>query len=188
MKTLIFGFFTFLSLCSNPLFAQVADKAENIAPLLIGEKIPSANVLDAQGKSYDLSILLGQKPTVLVFYRGSWCPYCNKQLAGLAEKDQAIIDLGYQIIAISPDKYQELQALGEKNKVNYSLYSDPNANLITEMGIAFGKKEDRFGILPVPTLMIVNTAGEILFEHINPNFRSRIEPELIIAVLKNLKL
>src|ERR1700749_3093626 len=54
-----------------------------IRPLLIGESIPAVVVPDAGGKSYDLNAKIIEKPTILVFYRGGWCPFCNKELAGL---------------------------------------------------------------------------------------------------------
>ena len=63
------------------IFSQVPENAEDISPLLIGETIPNAKVLNSEGKALELNDILSQKPTVLVFYRGGWCPYCNRQLS-----------------------------------------------------------------------------------------------------------
>jgi hypothetical protein len=66
----------------------------------------------------------------------------------------------------------------DKNEIKYSLYSDPKGNLIQKMGLAFKLSEEKIEslgkrtlgevpeLLPVPTLMIVNTEAEILFEYI----------------------
>lgn len=191
-------FVTFFS--TFTLKAQVPNKAEDISPLLIGEKLPNATLKNAEGKTVKLHTLLSEKPTVLVFYRGGWCPYCNLQLSGLATAEEDILRLGYQIIAISPDDYQNLQHTAEKDSIKYTLLSDKDGAFMQEIGIAFktplmvkgyvstkGQKGETSDAIPVPTVMVVGTDSSILFEYINPNYKIRISEELLIAVLKTLK-
>lgn len=178
--------------------AQTPQNPEDVSPLLIGEKLPEAILLNENGESINLNKEIAKQNTVLVFYRGGWCPYCNVQLAGLADSEAEILKLGYQIIAVSPDDYRNLKPSGEKNKTNYKLYADADGSFIKNIGIAFtpstgtisyiskkttGKTTD---VLPVPTVLVLNKKGEILFEYISPNYKQRISPELLLAVLKNL--
>ena len=186
--------------CSTSVSAQVPKNAEDICPLLIGETIPKATLQDSEGKQVELGRLLINKPTVLVFYRGGWCPYCNVQLSGLVKIEKDILDLGYQMIAISPDDYRNLQTTESKESINYTLLSDPDAKFIQQMGIGFktplmlkgfiatkGQKGETSEIMPVPTVMIVNEKGKILFEYLNPNYKERISGEMLLAVLKTIK-
>lgn len=186
--------------CSTSVSAQVPENAEDICPLLIGESIPKATLQDSEGKQVELSKLLGNKPSVLVFYRGGWCPYCSVQLSGLVKIEKEILDLGYQMIAISPDDYRNLQTTESKESINYTLLSDPDAKFIQQMGIGFktplmlkgfiatkGQKGEPSEIMPVPTVMIVNEKGKILFEYLNPNYKERISGEMLLAVLKTIK-
>ncbi|MEP6647087.1 MAG: peroxiredoxin-like family protein [Saprospiraceae bacterium] len=179
--------------------AQIPDKAENISPMLIGEILPSGSLQDSDGKIIDMSSILKSKPSVLVFYRGGWCPYCNLQLSGLVKIEKEILDLGYQIVAISPEDYQNLKTTEEKDSIKYSLYSDKDGKFIQDIGIAFqtptrvkdyittsGQKGKTADVLPVPTVMIVDKGGKILFEYINPNYKERISSDMIMAVLKTL--
>lgn len=107
--------------------------------------------------------------------------------------------MGYQIVAISPDDYQNLRSTEEKDTINYQLYSDQDGKLIQEIGIAFktslmikgyiatkNQKGKTSEVLPVPTVMIVNTKGDILFEYINPNYKQRISGDMLLAVLKTI--
>ena len=173
--------------------------AEDISPILIGEKLPNANFQNAEGKDVQLRTLLEEKPTVLVFYRGGWCPYCNVQLSGLVEIEEDIIELGYQILAISPDDYKNLQSTIENNSTKYKLLSDPNGEFIQEIGIAFktssslkeyiigkGQKGETSSVMPAPTVMIVDKNGVIKFEYINPNYKERISGDMLLSVLKTL--
>lgn len=175
-------------------------KAEDISPLLIGEILPNASLQDADGKTIELETILKLKPTVLVFYRGGWCPYCNMQLSGLGKIEQEILDLGYQIVAISPDDFQNLKNTEEKDSIKYSLFSDKDGKFIQDIGIAFqtptmvkgyiatkGQKGKTSDVIPVPTVLIVDKEGKILFEYINPNYKERLPSEMLLAVLKTLK-
>jgi peroxiredoxin len=188
-----------LIISSATLNAQVPQNAEDISPLLIGEKLPEAMLLDEDGKPINLNEEIAKKKTVLMFYRGGWCPFCNMQLASLAEAESEILKLGYQIIAISPDDYKNLKPSVEKNKANYKLLADPDGSFLKDIGIAFTPSDGTISyivkktvgktteVLPVPTVLVLNTEGEILFEYISPNYKQRISPELLLAVLGNLK-
>ncbi|SHM89221.1 peroxiredoxin-like family protein [Flavobacterium chilense] len=180
---------------------QTPIKAEDISPLLIGETLPKATLQDADGKTIELETILKLKPTVLVFYRGGWCPYCNMQLSGLVKIEQEILDLGFQIVAISPDDFQNLKNTEEKDSIKYSLYSDKDGKFIKDIGIAFetptmvkgyittkGQKGKTSDVIPVPTVMVVDKEGKILFEYINPNYKERLSSEMLLAVLKTIKI
>jgi peroxiredoxin len=186
-------------LSGKPVSAQIPERAEDISPLLIGQEIPDASLTAPDGSSHQVSAVVGEKPTVLLFYRGGWCPYCNVHLSEIQEVEDAIIQLGYQIVGISPDSPENLQQTDEKQKLNYSLFSDADGTFTKGIGIAFkapermsdmlvkssdGKNE---GILPVPSVFVVDTSGKILFEYINPDFRTRMSASLLLAVLKELQ-
>jgi peroxiredoxin len=178
--------------------AQLAEKAEDISPLLIGETVPDAVLKSTDSSDQSFLSILSDKPTVVLFYRGGWCPYCNAHLSDIRDAESEILELGYQIIAISPDSPENLKASDEKNELNYQLYSDANGKLTKAMGIAFKVEERRMkrlfdksgglndGFLPVPSVFITDTNGQIVFEYINPNYKTRMSSKLLVAVLKNL--
>ncbi|NCP84787.1 MAG: AhpC/TSA family protein [Bacteroidetes bacterium] len=179
--------------------AQVAEKAEDINPLLIGESVPEAYLQDKDGKTILLQDVLKLKQTVLIFYRGGWCPYCNLQLSGLIKIEKDVVELGYQIVAISPDDYKNLKSTYEKDSMNYQLFSDSDAKFIKAIGIGFktptmlkvyisskGQKGKTSEVMPVPTVLVLDENGKILFEYINTNYKERISGELLLAVLKTL--
>jgi peroxiredoxin len=198
MKKALFILFAAVSAVANAQ-STVAKTATDIAPLLIGEKIPNSTLKSSDNKAVSLSELVSKKKTVLVFYRGGWCPYCNLHLAALAEAEKHILDLGYQIVAVSPDTPENLKITAEKDKVKYTLLSDSNGALIKEFGIAFEAPENYKSVinvhsngmntnfLPVPSVFVVNTNGDILFEYVSPDFKQRISAELLVSVLKTLK-
>lgn len=198
MKKLLFIFLATLTWAANAQ-NMIAKSAADIAPLLIGEKIPNLTLKSSDNTDVQISDLLKKKKTVLVFYRGGWCPYCNMHLQALAEAEKQVLDLGYQIIAVSPDSAENLKMTAEKDKVKYTLLSDSKGELIKAMGIAFEAAENYKSVinvnsngmntsfLPVPSVFVVNPQSDILFEYVSPDFKHRITTELLVSVLKNLK-
>lgn len=188
-----------LGLGSLSVPAQIVEKAEDISPLLIGETIPDAELKAADASTHKFSSIVGEKPTVLLVYRGGWCPFCNAYLSEIQGVQSEVIKLGYQIVAVCPDSPENLQITDDKDKLAYSLYSDGDGKLIQSLGIAFKAPEKYSGMLdkssgglnegflPVPSVFIVDTSGKILFEYINPDYKTRLSAGLLLAVLKELK-
>ncbi len=190
----LFSFFAF-----STLMAQLPEQAEDISPLLIGETMPDLKLTNTAGQPIAFLDVVKAKPTVVIFYRGGWCPYCNQHLMELGQIEGEIIELGYQIVAISPDAVNEIGKTIDEHQLAYSLLSDADGAFAEAVGIAF-KAPDRYenrlfkvsdgkneGFLPVPSVFILNTEGEIQFEYIDPNYKNRMSGELLIAVLKTMK-
>lgn len=182
------------------MIAGVPLKAEDVSPLLAGEQIPLLQLRRSSGETFDLNKSVAETPTILVFYRGGWCPYCSKQLSGLQEIEKDLTQMGYQLIAISTDSPENLSKTMDKQKLSYTLLSDADLNAARRFGIAFKgpKNYDRFlpetsggkntdKLLPVPSVFILNKKGNILFEYINPNITQRLSAPLLKAAAAALR-
>ena len=198
MKNLIYIILLFLGLIVNAQ-TNLPKSPTEISPLLIGEKIPSVTLQNIDGKNIKFNDITKSKKTILVVYRGGWCPYCNLHLSALGEAEEKLIEMGYQIIAVSPDSPEALRETITKDKLNYTLLSDGKGDFTKALGIAYsipnglkknvktilhGVKND---FLPVPSLFIINEKSEIEFEYISPDYKTRISNELLLAVATVLK-
>lgn len=192
--------FALLLLVNTSLLAQLPENPEDVSPLLVGETMPDVQVTTLDGQSVNFLELVKAKPTVVIFYRGGWCPYCNRHLAEVGQAEADIIAAGYQILAISPDDAEHLKGTADKNDLKYQLLSDSNGALTKAAGLAFQAPErygkmlgehsgggNSEGFLPVPAVLVLNTKGEILFEYINPNYKVRMSGELLKAVLQHIE-
>jgi peroxiredoxin len=197
---LLFAVFICSSIRLNAQMSTgIPEKPEDISPLLIGENIPEINLSDATGKNFDLNSAIARQPTILIFYRGGWCPYCNKQLSGIQEIEPELKKMGYQIIAISTDSPDNLKASTAKNKMEYTLLSDADLNVSKQFGLAYkapaaydkllptssgGKNLDK--LLPVPSVFFISKKGNIRFEYINVDFKQRISSDLLKSVAQTI--
>lgn len=79
-----FSVLTFVLLISTFSTAQdYAMSAEEVNPVLISSTIPDVSVKNTDGENLNLRDIVKDQPTIFVFYRGGWCPYCNSHLADL---------------------------------------------------------------------------------------------------------
>lgn len=166
--------------------------------MLIGETFPDQTLTDLEGNQVSILTLAKEKPIIVIFYRGGWCPYCNTHLSELGKNEAAILDLGYQIIAISPDAAKKLQETADKDELKYRLLSDGTGDFAKAVGIAFKAPEkygkmlreasdgENAGYLPVPSVFVLDKDGKITFEYINPDYKKRLSGELLLTVLKTL--
>ena len=129
MKTLFLGI---LLLSTSLLYGQTMF---DICPLKVGTEIPSALIKDKANKELDLKNIVGEKPTVIIFYRGAWCGYCTKHLAELNAAKAAIEKQGYQIFGVTMDKPSKLKESNKKANSEITVYSDAKANAIKAFGL-----------------------------------------------------
>jgi peroxiredoxin len=207
MKFLKIGLTSFVLILTLQAHAldrtQIADTAENVTPLLIGQTAPNSTIQTVDGDPVSLKALTMQKPTVLIFYRGGWCPYCNRQLAGLKDIEGQLDELGYQILAISPETPAQLQQQKLQTKFSVTLLADPDLEAISGFGIGFyvpdaqrttykskwdinltSDKTSGTAVLPAPAVFILDTKGKVLFSYVNPDIKTRISPELLYQAAK----
>jgi peroxiredoxin len=116
---------------------QVASSAKEAKPIEVGTAAPDAGLRGLDGNDVTLHAIVAGKPTVLIFYRGSWCPYCNLHLSDLVTVEEELRSLGYQIVATSPDRPEELNKMTAADHLNYRLFSDPQAEAMKKFGVAY---------------------------------------------------
>jgi peroxiredoxin len=167
-----------------------------------GTVMPDGDLLDTHGQPTNLEAARGGRPAVVVFYRGEWCPYCNLTLR--AYQHQLVPELnarGVALIAVSPQKPDGALSAQEKNELSFTVLSDPGNQLGTRLGIlsaqgddmrtaratlgvnVAGTNADGTDLLPMPTVVIVDTAGTIRWIDVHPNYTTRTEPAEILAAL-----
>jgi peroxiredoxin len=184
--------------------AAIAPSAAEAKPLSVGATAPAVTVKTADGTAFDLGAALSEKPTILIFYRGGWCPFCNRELGELAEFEPKFAALGYQIIAISTDAPSGLAPTAEKNHIAYRLLSDRDMVAASAYQVAFRvdaatqKKYAGYKIalapipgepdavwLPVPTAYVIGRDRVIRFAYSNPDFKVRVPAAELLAAAQS---
>ncbi|MEM7708633.1 MAG: peroxiredoxin-like family protein [Pseudomonadota bacterium] len=186
--------------------AQVPTDAADVKPLLPGLTAPAFSATTASGDTFTLDPADMERPAVLIFYRGGWCPFCNLYWSKLREIEEEMAAMNQDVVFISPDRPELLaEALAdEQDQPSYLLASDGDSKIAEAFGIAFRVDDETYkrmkqyeydleeisGFkhrqLPAPAVFIVDTDGIIKFSYVNPDYKVRLHPDVLLAAASNL--
>ena len=169
--------------------------------LFIGSKAPDFKAKDQYGQVIRLKDVLKKGKVVLVFYRGQWCPYCNKELKRLEDSLQLIKDKGATLIAVSPEKPESVTKTVEKTSATYSILFDDGLKIMKAYDVAFELSENvltrykNAGLdveanngtngkyLPVPAVYIIDKESMVIYRFFEPDYKKRASVKEILANL-----
>lgn len=155
-----------------------------------GQSLPEFELLDIAGESVSSSTLT-DRPVIWMFYRGNWCPLCMAQIKEIAGQYQQLQDMGVRVALVSPQPHKFTVGLASKFDVAFDFLTDEQNKAARTLGIAhpdglpMGMQVLGYDSETVlPTVIITDTGGRILWAHETDNYRIRPEPELFLAVLR----
>ncbi len=169
--------------------------------LKVGEKAPDFTALDQNGKTISLKEVLKNGEAVIIFYRGQWCPYCNKQLKNLNDSLSFLTEKNVTILSITPETIENVQKTIAKTKASFSILADKGLAIMNSYKVTFAVDENtitkykKYGIdfekanaenganLPVPATYIVGKDGRIKYAFFNPDYSKRASVKDIIENL-----
>jgi peroxiredoxin len=187
-----FSFFMFLA-------AMAQDKPEG---LFINSKAPDFKGKDQDGNDVSLKELRKKGNVVVFFYRGNWCPYCNRYLKKLQDSLELIKGKHAQIVAITPEGDEGIDSTVAKTGATFPIIYDKDMKIANGYKVAF-KVDDRTlgryknaGIdllknnnqvkdayLPVPAVYIVNSEGTVTFRYFDEDYRKRLSVKDLLQAL-----
>ena len=166
--------------------------------LKAGDAMPNVTLTDTAGDPVNLPRYTHGRHSLIIFYRGSWSPYCKQHLKDIKTIEGPLLGLGYRVIAISPDKPETMLETIQELKPGYVLLSDSSMTAAKGFGIALTVAADRLKIykdhgvdlqkvsgyshneLPKPAIFLVSPGGIIRYSYSNDDFKVRIKPDELL--------
>ena len=183
--------------------SQTEKSVKDVYGLSVGETAPKFYAMDADSNQFSLEEALKKDPVVLIFYRGFWCPVCNKHLGSIQDSLKMIEEKGAKVIAISPEKPEYLDKMAVKTGAKFTLLYDegyqisdaydvtfkPGAMQLFTYNIGLGAKlkethSDKSQQLPIPATFIVNQNGKIIWRQFDPDYKKRSSVKEILKALE----
>lgn len=177
----------------------VLDRALNV-----GDRMPEFELYDARGRLVKSEDLLDKGHLVVVFYRGAWCPFCNLYLRGLQRHLPEIKEQGANLVAISVENPDSSLSVAQKNKLDFTVLSDPNLDVSQKFGIVYQipkvvndvilasgfdiAKYNRMerAELPLSATYVISRTGRVHYAFLDPDYKKRAAPEEIIKTLAEI--
>ncbi|GAA2753999.1 peroxiredoxin-like family protein [Amnibacterium kyonggiense] len=170
-----------------------------------GDAVPDAALVRADGSTVALGEVLADRPAVLVFYRGAWCPYCNIALQTY-QRDllPALRERGVELVAISPQTPEGTEQAVANGGLEFTVLSDPANALVRELGIltepsgeardahtqlgfdVADSNADATGDIPFPTVLVVDGDRVVRFADVHVDYTTRTEVPTILEAVDHL--
>ena len=190
-----------VSICQQGVAAgtlELPARAEDISPKQVGDRAPAFTVQTVDNESYYFDPDHLESPTILISFRGGWCPYCNMHLSELKDVIPEIKQGGFDVLFLSNDRPDQLyDSLKQETQedidgLDYLILSDADIVAARALGTAFivsdrvpsyldEKGRDyqdssisRHHALAVPAVFVIDQSGEIRFAYANPDYKVRL--------------
>jgi peroxiredoxin len=178
----------FFSLIISVSFADAQGAPEG---LFIGSKAPDFKATDQRGNEIRLKDLLKKGKVILLFYRGYWCPYCNRELSRFQDSIGLLLDKGATLVAITPEKPESVSKTVERTKAEFSILYDKDLKIMKAYDVEFEVPENTVtryrnsnidlldingkngAYLPVPAVYIVDKEQTITYRFFDSDYRKR---------------
>ncbi len=200
MKTLTITIGILFSMVNG--FSQNIRSVEDANGLAVGSKAPLFIAIDANNKEYYLADNLKNGPVVVIFYRGEWCPICNRHLGNIQDSLTYITQRGATVIAVSPQKPDYLNKMAKKTEARFRFLYDEGYKISDAFDVTFTptKKQlfvyntglnaklsksqsDESQRLPIPATYIIDRNGNIVWRQFDSNYKNR---STVKGILENL--
>ena len=194
------GIVALVAACAAGLaFAATADvpqRAEDVTPLPVGAVAPTFEARTPTGDVYQFAP--GPGRMMVIFYRGGWCPYCNRHLKSLRTVVPKLRAAGVEVLFLSADRPELLLSSLDEPDLPYTLLSDAAMEGARAFGIAFEVDAETveqykgFGIdleaasgydhhqLPVPAVYLIED-GVVSYQFADADYKKRLAPAQVLA-------
>jgi peroxiredoxin len=124
-----------------------------------GDRFPPVSIRTVGGGEMLLPRAVEGVYSVILFYRGSWCPYCRAQLAAFARSRESLRAIGVEVVALSVDDEATSAALVEKLRLSFPIGFGAN---VDEVAAATGAYVGEGSAYLQSTGFVLDKRGRIL--------------------------
>ncbi|WP_262693798.1 peroxiredoxin-like family protein [Kordiimonas aquimaris] len=168
-------------------YARLDRSASN---LTVGKRMPPFELVSPNGDILNSEALQGS-PSILIFYRGNWCPLCVAQVKEIAARYNDLKQKGVRVLLISPQSQRHTKSIATKFDAAMEFYQDKDNNAARTLGLE-NKYGTPFGMqvlgysshTVLPTVIITGSDGIVHWVHETDNYRVRPEPETYMAIMR----
>ncbi len=159
--------------------------------LRTGQPLPEFSAVDEKGNPVQSSQLIGA-PAVLLFVRGTWCPFCSRQVENLTKFYKEIAESGARLILVTPQPLETTRRVADFFKVEFEFWLDESLHVTKQLGLLLpaGVPDDyrkEYGEDTIwPASLVVDAGGIIRYSGISKFVVDRPNPEKLLKVVKNL--
>lgn len=149
-----------------------------------GDAFPPMTVALAGGENLDVPGTLSGHHGVVLFYRGSWCPYCNAQLRAFERAADKLAELDIRVVALSVDDEDTTRGLVDKHGLSFPVGHGADADAVAAATGAFVNPEPAF---LQSTGFVLDPDGHVLVSVYSSGAIGRLVPDDVIGMIRYVR-
>jgi peroxiredoxin len=149
-----------------------------------GDTFPPLTVKLPGGETLDLPHSLEGHFSVILFFRGAWCPYCNAQLRSFQRAGASLAEMDVKIVALSVDDEATTQELITKNGLEFLVGHSANAKVLAEATGAFINEDP---IFVQSTGFVLDPSGRVVVSVYSSGAIGRLIPDDVMGMIRYLR-
>ncbi len=157
-----------------------------------GQPLPEFEAVDERGNCRSSTELAGS-PAILLFVRGSWCPFCSRQVANLTRSYKEITDAGAKLILVTPQPLETTRRVADIFGVEFDFWLDESLDIARKLGIFLeagvpGDYHKEYGEDTLwPTALVIDSDLIIRFSELSKILVDRPDPGKLLDVVRKLQ-
>ncbi|MGC2168480.1 MAG: redoxin domain-containing protein [Acidimicrobiales bacterium] len=149
-----------------------------------GEKFPRLATTPIGGGILELPDALEGHFGVVLFYRGSWCPYCNAQLRAFQRAADSLAEVDTQVVALSVDDEATTAELVAKHGLTFPVGYGADAHAVAAATGAFTNPEPLY---LQSTGFVLDPAGRVVVSVYSSGAIGRLVPEDVVGMIRYIR-
>jgi peroxiredoxin len=149
-----------------------------------GDTFPRLTISTTNGQTLTLPDAFAGDFGVVLFYRGSWCPYCNAQLRAFERAGEALAGAGVKVAALSVDDNETTAALVNKHKLTFPVGYGAVAPEIASLTGAFINPDP---VYLQSTGFVLDPAGNVVVSVYSNGAIGRLVPDDVVGLVRYLR-
>lgn len=148
-----------------------------------GDPFPSLTLTQPGGRTLALPDAFAGDFAAVLFYRGSWCPYCNAQLRAFQRAGKRLADTGVKVAALSVDDEAATAELIAEHGLTFPVGHSADAAALSAATGAFVNPEPAY---LQSTGFVLDPAGRVVVSVYSSGAIGRLVPEDVIGLVRYL--
>lgn len=163
---------------------QIDVHEESTMPqLLPGDPFPVVTVTTPGGGSIIVPDTFAGGFGVVLFFRGSWCPYCNAQLRAFQRAGADLAGAGVGLAALSVDDEATTASLIAKHHLTFPVGHSADAAALAELTGAFVNPDPLY---LQSTGFVLDPDGKVVVSVYSSGAIGRLVPEDVLGLVRYL--
>ncbi|GGO13000.1 peroxiredoxin [Microbispora rosea subsp. aerata] len=149
-----------------------------------GDRFPGLTVALPGGETVNLPDALAGHFGVVLFYRGSWCPYCKAQLRAFQRSLETLTGVDAKVVALSVDDEATTRELVDKLRLEFPVGHSADADLLARETGAFVNEDPKY---VQSTGFVLDPEGRVVVSVYSSGAIGRLVPDDVVGLIRYIR-